>query len=193
MYVQWLRACLRFCSGHTLTEGGIALVETNESHRTEMLSGWKEISSYLRMGVRTVQRYQESGLPVRRPAGKPRGSVIATKTELDAWVAACPIRRPVSRSKAGSSLAWTDFRAGMAEMKRLRTEMLRLRMEAVTLLEALHARVAYMQGARGGEGVELPNLMPQSQGCVSPATSGSNWLVMDSRQRPDQLKIPPLR
>jgi hypothetical protein len=55
--------------------------------RSEILSGWKDIANYLGSGVRTVQRYeQELGLPVHRPAGKKQGSVIATKSELDAWI-----------------------------------------------------------------------------------------------------------
>src|ERR1700722_9471227 len=59
----------------------------------QFLSGWKEIANYLGKGVRMVQRYEwQMGLPVRRPAGKPRGSVVATKPELDAWIGASPIR-----------------------------------------------------------------------------------------------------
>lgn len=57
--------------------------------QSEILSGWKDIAKYFGNGVRTVQRYErELGLPVRRPVGKPQGSVIATKSELDAWVEA---------------------------------------------------------------------------------------------------------
>ena len=53
------------------------------------LSGWKEIASYLGMGVRTVQRYErEMGLPIHRPTGKSHGTVIATKAELDGWLTA---------------------------------------------------------------------------------------------------------
>ena len=67
-------------------------LENNNSK--PILSGWKEIANYLGKGVRTVQRYEgELRLPVRRPAGRARGSVLATKLELDAWVTACPIRK----------------------------------------------------------------------------------------------------
>src|ERR1700749_1389626 len=59
----------------------------------QFLSGWKEIATYLGKGVRTVQRYERQlGLPIRRPAGKPMGSVIATKAELSAWISASPVR-----------------------------------------------------------------------------------------------------
>jgi hypothetical protein len=54
------------------------------------LSGWKDIAAHLGKGVRIVQRYQRKfGLPVRRPAGKPCGSVVALVSELDAWVKSC--------------------------------------------------------------------------------------------------------
>jgi len=33
-----------------------------------ILSGWKEIASYLHCGVRTVQRWEVDGLPIYRPA-----------------------------------------------------------------------------------------------------------------------------
>ena len=61
--------------------------------RLRVLSGWKEIGTYLGNGVRTVQRYErELDLPVRRPVGHSGGSVIATKAELDGWIAASPSR-----------------------------------------------------------------------------------------------------
>jgi hypothetical protein len=53
----------------------------------EILSGWKDIANYMGKGVRTVQRYErELGLPVRRPAGRTKGSVLVTKSELDIWI-----------------------------------------------------------------------------------------------------------
>jgi hypothetical protein len=54
---------------------------------SEILSGWKDIANYMGKGVRTVQRYErELGLPVRRPSGRTKGSVLATKPELDVWI-----------------------------------------------------------------------------------------------------------
>ena len=51
-----------------------------------LLTGWKSIASYLGAGVRTVQRWEDSGLPVRRPRGKPRGPVLAYTEDLERWV-----------------------------------------------------------------------------------------------------------
>lgn len=52
----------------------------------QILSGWKAIANYLGSGVRSVQRYErELGLPIYRPAGKPKSRVTAVKAELDRW------------------------------------------------------------------------------------------------------------
>jgi hypothetical protein len=53
----------------------------------EVLSGWDEIASYLRVGVRTAQRKERNQhLPIRRAkGGGPKEPVIALKSELDHW------------------------------------------------------------------------------------------------------------
>ncbi len=50
------------------------------------LDSWKEIASYLRRGIRTVQRWErDAGLPVHRLPHEKLGSVFAYPHELDAW------------------------------------------------------------------------------------------------------------
>jgi hypothetical protein len=97
------------------------------------LTGWKEIANYLGKGVRTVQRYErELGFPVRRPAGKSHAAVIATKAEVDAWVAASPIRQEFRLSKAETSSqtdSLDDLRKEIARMSELRDEMKSLRLD----------------------------------------------------------------
>ena len=51
-----------------------------------LLTGWKEIASYLRCGIRTAQRWQSKGLPVKRVYPGRRVPVLADTEELDAWV-----------------------------------------------------------------------------------------------------------
>jgi len=96
----------------------------------EILNGWKEIASHLGKGVRTVQRYErELGLPIRRPAGKFTGSVMATRAELDAWVSASPVRLsfPVSQVITDHIATLTELKLRIAEMRRLRRETEELR------------------------------------------------------------------
>jgi hypothetical protein len=52
-----------------------------------ILNSWKDISSYIGRGVRTVQRWEELyGLPVHRAAGRDRSAVYALSDEIDAWL-----------------------------------------------------------------------------------------------------------
>jgi tetratricopeptide (TPR) repeat protein len=54
----------------------------------DVLSSWKEISSYLRRSRSTCQRWEaELGLPVRRVDGTPKARVFAYKAEIDRWMA----------------------------------------------------------------------------------------------------------
>lgn len=96
------------------------------SESSQFLSGWKEIANYLGKGVRTVQRYERQlGLPVRRPAGKPWGSVVAVRAELDGWVKASPIRE-VFRLRSASPEYPSPAQAikkGMSELAQLREQM----------------------------------------------------------------------
>src|SRR5207245_11548010 len=89
----------------------------------QFFSGWKDIAAYLGKGVRTVQRYEiELGLPVRRPAGKSRGSVVATRAELDAWVSASPIREAfhLTRMTAGLGTCTAgEMKKGVVELVHL--------------------------------------------------------------------------
>jgi hypothetical protein len=87
------------------------------SARPEVLSGWKEIASYLGKAIRTVQRYERGqALPIHRPAGKSRGAVFATKPELDTWVTASSLRAyPISKS-------WPASRANQVGAKFLQVD-----------------------------------------------------------------------
>jgi phage terminase Nu1 subunit (DNA packaging protein) len=68
-----------------------------------ILSGWKEIARHLRRGLRTVQRWDQYGLPVRRPAGRSRSAVFAISEEIDKWGAE-PLERRPERKALGTYL-----------------------------------------------------------------------------------------
>lgn len=51
-----------------------------------ILKGWKDIAKYLGCGLRTAQRWESLGLPVRRPAHQLRSAVVALTKDIDAWV-----------------------------------------------------------------------------------------------------------
>jgi hypothetical protein len=73
-----------------LTTGGVG----QDSHRIHsdrsILHSWKQISVYLGLGIRTVQRYEvQLQLPVHRPAAK---TVMAFSDEIDSWLRSAPTR-----------------------------------------------------------------------------------------------------
>jgi tetratricopeptide (TPR) repeat protein len=62
---------------------------------SDRLDSWKEIASYLRREVRTVQLWEKKeGLPVHRHFHQQLGSVYAFRSEIDKW------RREVSRDRS---------------------------------------------------------------------------------------------
>ncbi len=57
-----------------------------DTEKGDILSTWKEIAAYLKIGVRTCIRWEkESGLPVHRQEGAPRSRIFAYTRELDEW------------------------------------------------------------------------------------------------------------
>lgn len=56
----------------------------------DSLQGWKDIAAYLGRGVRTVQRWEQFGLPIHRPAGREKSTVFALRSELDKWMENAP-------------------------------------------------------------------------------------------------------
>jgi hypothetical protein len=116
----------------------------------QFFSGWKDIAAYLGKGVRTLQRYEsELGLPVRRPAGKSWGSVVATRAELDAWVSASPIREAfhLMRMTAGLVTSKADeIKIGVLEMRNLRNQMVGLRTELRHSVQLLKEGILSLSG-----------------------------------------------
>lgn len=54
----------------------------------DRLDSWKALADYLGRDVRTLQRWEVMGLPVRRLPGARGHSVFAFRSEVDAWMAA---------------------------------------------------------------------------------------------------------
>ena len=123
------------------------------STSTHILSGWKDIANYLGKGVRTVQRYEEElRLPVRRPAGKARGSVVATREELDAWVAASPVRDEIQMALHFDPLCAVSraaVREGIREMRTLQAQMRGLGADMRRSISSLQENLQILQGGVG--------------------------------------------
>lgn len=101
-----------------------------------ILTGWKEISKHLRYGVRTVQRWERNGLPVKRVSNGPRSPVVADSEELDAWI----LRR--MQLPPGASRKQTD---NLQRTRELRRESQEIRKELHARMEALKNTLAKLR------------------------------------------------
>jgi hypothetical protein len=151
----------------------------------EILSGWKSIARHLGMGVRTVQRYErQMGLPIRRPAGKMRGAVLATKSELDAWIAASPIRESFHLANLSPAFPSQDMDAierGVAEMRILRDHMVALRSEVRESMQSLRDGIRTLRGDLRPGHWEIPFLStldsnPQTRRLLE-------WMSIETKDR----------
>ena len=73
---------------HPMTAKSLGAASWPSCFRTpgECLSSWKEIASYLKRTVRTVQRWEShEGLPIHRHPHRTANSVYAYRSELDDW------------------------------------------------------------------------------------------------------------
>jgi phage terminase Nu1 subunit (DNA packaging protein) len=109
-----------------------------------ILNSWKEIASYLNCSVRTAQRFEQLGMPVRRPSGHLRSAVIAMTDELEAWLgdsrngAAQVVTRVAFHSERGKSIR--------AEIAVLKQRMADCRARSTAIREraaALRARLPF--------------------------------------------------
>ena len=101
--------------------------DTGRKQGARVLSGWKEIAGYVGRGVRTVQRWERLGLPVRRPHAHLRSAVVMSAEEMDAWIQACPSGRDTSGLQDSKS------RGLESEIDQLRLENQFLRREIEAL------------------------------------------------------------
>ncbi len=84
------------------------------------LTSWNEIATYMGKSVRTVQRWErELGLPVRR--GIEQYSVVAVRSELDAWLSRLPLSHPNPPGGVGG--VSTEHRQDISKLSEQRTRL----------------------------------------------------------------------
>lgn len=105
------------------------------------------------------------GLPVRRLAGKSRGSIVAVRAELDGWVKASPIREVFHlRNASAESLSKTAaMRKGVAELVQLREQMAILRSDMHKSLERLNEGLHALQRELVNSRQDSSNLFSQPE------------------------------
>jgi hypothetical protein len=108
-----------------------------------LLNSWKEIAVYLGRGVRTVQRWEEMGLPVRRFNG--RHSVMADAHDIDAWLQSAQAHGFNVRQSSEQLLFRGTLLASVQQSSLLRSELGRLRASQRSSVAKLIATVAELK------------------------------------------------
>jgi len=92
-----------------------------------LLNSWKEIAAYLGRGVRTVQRWETMGLPVRRLNNGRRAPVVADTRDIDAWFESAQAHGFTIRQSSDQLLFRGALVASIQQARLLRSELVRLR------------------------------------------------------------------
>jgi phage terminase Nu1 subunit (DNA packaging protein) len=103
-----------------------------------VVTGWKDIANYLRCGIRTVQRWEEGGMPIHRPLPGKRSHVVAYTEELDWWVRDHQPRHAVPDNVIVS----------IAKAQKLREEARSRRAELRTHMQALRHEIEGLRAKR---------------------------------------------
>ncbi len=116
--------------------------------RQASLNSWKEISTYLGRGVRTVQRWEEEfHLPVHRVGTGRRAPVFALEHELRAWLQA--IRIGTSSKHHGNGSDWAVAHAQITHhAAELTRQLITSASEHRRLIQALQDNLEQMVRAR---------------------------------------------
>ena len=111
-----------------------------------ILTGWKEIASRLRSGMRTVQRWERAGLPVSRPFPGSRSPVIADSELLDTWMRNSAFRRTQDFGLLDHIQRTRELRAETQRERQLLHERMKaLRQE----MAAVRATIEQLQRSHG--------------------------------------------
>lgn len=103
-----------------------------------ILSGWKQIANYMQCSVRTAQRWEEYGLPVRRPIRGGRGQVVAQSADIESWLRSNQLQRAVD----------LDVIATIVKAKKLCDEVQQSRDMLLLRVEALRKQIAILRARR---------------------------------------------
>jgi hypothetical protein len=117
-----------------------------------ILTGWKEMGGHLRGAPRTAQRWERSGVPVKRPIPGRRSHVMAESELLDAWLRNTEFWRNQDFDRL------THIHRG----RTLRAEAQQSRQKMLAKVAALQTQVA--AGFRAAERLTQRTFSPEEEG-----------------------------
>ena len=120
-----------------------------------LLNTWKEIASYLGRGVRTVQRWEKMGLPVRRLGSGPRAPVIANHDDIDRWMQKARCRGVIAPAMVEQVLCKGDLRETIERSRMLREKLVLLRADQRQMVAELMSTISKLEKACVGLPADL--------------------------------------
>ncbi len=149
--------------------------------QADILNSWKEISSFLQRGVRTVQRWEEQyNLPVHRLGTGPRSPVFAIPAELKYWlltIARTENGLHLEESRDEASTNGCSTRPALARSHELRKELGQLMQEHHKRAEILHRTV-----------LRLSKILPQIATTEKPSHVRTHG-AKSSAHRPESIGL----
>lgn len=126
-----------------------------EPDQAKFLNSWKEIAKYLSRGVRTVQRWEKFGLPVRRVHSGPRAPVIAATDDLDHWIRSAQHHGVHNPQVSGHLFVRGALLQSLQEARSLRAEHAALRQDGKAALERLIGNIVALEKKCGSNGASV--------------------------------------
>jgi len=122
--------------------------------KTPSLCSWKEIATYLSKGVRTVQRWEGRGLPVRRLGNGFRAPVLADPSDIDLWLPSAQKHKLSSALSGSHILSRRALRNSIEHGQLLRKETASLWADALPVLAKLITTIEHLESTCKRDGVE---------------------------------------
>jgi len=130
----------------------------------ELLNGWKEIADHLHLTVRTAQRWERLGLPVRRVSDSSGSPVVGIPDELELWARTRVMKSDRAVLEANKMIAaeCAELRGSHSRTRRRTRRLLNrinsLAMEQATLLRSIRSNLVspVTKGGASGNGEKAP-------------------------------------
>ena len=104
-----------------------------------ILNGWKEIGAFLQRGTRTARRWELLfGMPVHRPANRPRTAVMAFPEEVRMWL--MRNRAALAQNEPGDTLEKASLASLHETVDRLESQSREIAVTLSTLKQRLKSR-----------------------------------------------------
>ena len=125
------------------------------------LDSWKEIATYVKRDVSTVQRWEKrEGMPVHRHVHERRGSVFAYSSELDAWLQSRGLRLQEEKENRAEGSEVEEAKRGSKELHLSRRWLVLCGITVLALLAVTYMTTRGRTGSATGPKIQSLAVLP---------------------------------